>query len=144
MPLVSPVTSRRQALGLSSAAYAAKIFPAAAPPAPDAELLDLCRQLDADSQDLRHHDLLCATHAPTLMNEDEVVDVLWRAHDAIELIAATPATTTAGIRAKATALRQALMQAVGVATGLTFEEQAEDYELLAMSLARDIDRVHHG
>ena len=110
----------------------------AAPPDPDARLLELCRQLDADSRELRRHELLCAAGAPTLADDGEVYDVLRRAHGTIELIAAIPATTAAGIRAKAGALGHALMQAVDVATGLTFEEQAEDYELLAMSLVRDL------
>jgi hypothetical protein len=72
------------------------------------------------------------------MNEGEVDYVLGRANNAIELIAATPAITTAGIRAKAAALGHALMQAVAVRPDLGFEEQAEDYELLAMSLVRDL------
>jgi hypothetical protein len=139
--LLSFAPSRRQALGLGAAACIAKISrpPTAAPPDPDAELLDLCRQLDDDSRALQHYeamDLVGWTQA----DQDQADVLMFRVHDTIEAISTVPATTRAGIHAKADALGHALKQAVAVETGLTFEEQAEDYELLAMSLVRDLGR----
>jgi hypothetical protein len=48
-----------------------------------------------------------------------------------------PSHSAAGVRAKAGALGDALLHAVGVRPD-DFEDQAEDYEALAMSLVRDL------
>jgi hypothetical protein len=143
MPKASmmPTTSRRQTLQFSSmAATVSLLTPAlavAATPGPDADLLGLCRQLEDDTHALRSYEALTlALWKPTDQAEVEVLLGHW--HGTIDQIIPLPARTAAGIRTKAAALGHALMQKVAVSTGLSFDQQAEDYELLAMSLVRDL------
>jgi hypothetical protein len=67
--------------------------------------------------------------------------LLDRWHDMLSQVTALPAGTSAGLRAKAGALRLALIQKVKTESHRSFEEQAEDFELLAMSLALDLATV---
>ena len=107
----------------------------------DAALLDLCRQFDIDDRALQQHDWLCAhRHAP-LLDDSAFSALLDRWHDILSKVTALPAGTSAGLRAKAGALRLALIQEVKTESHRSFEEQAEDFELLAMSLALDLATV---
>jgi hypothetical protein len=74
----------------------------------------------------------------TQADQDQADVLMFRVRDTIGEISAIPATTQGGIHAKAGALGHALTQGVLVDLTLSFEEQAEDYELLAMSLVRDL------
>jgi hypothetical protein len=107
-------------------------------PGRDAVLLDLCNQLDADTQALQRYEALPLTPDWQQSDQDSIDVVSDRWHVALAEITVLPALTTAGIRAKAGALGHALRQAIAVEVGLTFEQQAEDYEKLAMSLVRDL------
>jgi hypothetical protein len=114
---------------------------AIATPGADAELLDLCRLLDDDSRTLQHNETMDIT-GWTQADQDEADDLMWRLHDTIEARAAIPATTLAGIQAKAVATGHALKQGIIVDLTLSFDEQAEDYTRLAMSLVRDLVGGH--
>lgn len=132
------ITSRRNALRFGlGATVAGLVTPAIAAPNGDAALLDLCHELDAGTGRLQRHDLAAAARRETI-GEDELYDLLDEWNASIERIISVPARTTGGIRAKAGALGNALMLRVCVNTGEGFEEQAEDYERLAMSLVRDL------
>jgi hypothetical protein len=102
-------------------------------PGADAALLDLCRRFDADAIALRHHD-----DATAHLKDDDLLPLLDSFAVTMNRIIATRAKTDAGLRAKGGALHHALMQRVAVHTNESFEEQAEDYEMLAFSLTRDI------
>ena len=131
------ITTRRNALRIGTAATIAGLGnPLIAQPAalgPDTELLKLCGAFDADSLALRRHD--DASHA---LSDIELYPLLDRWCVTIDRITAIPARSLIGIRAKATALGHALMQQVAVNIATIFEDQASGYELLAMSLARDL------
>lgn len=110
--------------------------PAPRPATPDAALIDLCRQFDEDTRALQRYDALAMLNETR--DEDELDDLSERWHDALHEITAIPASTTVGIRAKAVALGQALMQCAFIDTEVSADEQGEDYERLAMSLVRDL------
>jgi hypothetical protein len=140
------ITTRRNALRLGAAAtVAGLITPAIAAPNGDAELLDLCHHLSADSFRLRQHDAACAgafaSDPRMAMDDGETDSVLDSWYDTLDQIIAIPAATGVGIRAKATALGHALMQCAFVDTDLSVDEQGENYERLAMSLVRDLAAV---
>jgi len=111
----------------------------------DATLLSLCRQLDAETREIELNDARvpsqCSADAALAMEDGEFEALLGRWRDTIKEIAALPARTSAGIRTKAAALRQTLMQEVAYRRdegAPSFEEQADVHELLAMSLSRDL------
>jgi hypothetical protein len=106
------------------------------PATPDAALIDLCRQFDDDTHALQRFDALATLNGT--YDEDELNDLSERWHGALHEITTIPAHTTAGIRAKAVALGQALMQCAFIDTEVGVDEQGEDYERLAMSLVRDL------
>jgi hypothetical protein len=116
--------------------------PSAVAASPDDVLLDLCRQFDTDTRELERNDALtvaqCAIDPRLSLDDDALDPLLDRWHDTLNEIIALPARTATGLRAKGGALGNALVQKVAVETGVSFEEQAEDYERLAMSLARDL------
>jgi hypothetical protein len=111
-------------------------------PIRDWALLDLCRQFERDSRELTRNDALTwedVAADPTLsLADDALVPLLDRWQDTMDQIIHIPARTATGIQAKARALGHALDQKVAVDINLRFEDQAKDYELLAMSLVRDL------
>jgi hypothetical protein len=131
--------SRRQALGLGAAAYFAAIpSPSVKVPSnPDAALIDLCRQLDADTLVLQGYDARALAGDRT-EDQDELDLLLGQWHVGLDEIISLSATTMTGIRAKATALGHALMQCAFVDTDMSVDEQGENYARLAMSLVRDL------
>jgi hypothetical protein len=131
-----------QALGLGAAAYLAAIpRPSAKVPSnPDAALIDLCRLFDDDTRALQRFDAL-AKLSGSDDDEDALNDLLDQWHDTLDQIIAMPAAMGAGIRAKATALGNALMQCAFIDTNVSVDEQGENYARLAMSLVRDLAAV---
>lgn len=142
------ITTRRNALRLSAAATVtgllAPVIAIAAPIGPhaDAGLLDMCRQFDVDSRAVRDYDARALAGDRTApMDQNELDLLLEQWDDGLDEIISLSATTMAGIRAKATALGHALMQCAFVDTDMSVDEQGENYELLAMSLVRDLAAV---
>jgi hypothetical protein len=65
--------------------------------------------------------------------------VLWpREDELVAFITDTPARTPEGIQAKAEALQIWLNRRIPVSLDNSFDDEAEDHEMLAMSLARDV------
>jgi hypothetical protein len=136
---VAYTTTRRKSLRLCAVSVIAGLLkPASAEPVArrDAKLLSLCHHFDAVALALRHHD-----DATAELEDDDLLPLLDGFADTIAQIIAMPASTGGGIRAKAGALYHALMQRVAVDVDESFEDQAEDYERLAMSLTRDLTAV---
>lgn len=141
MAEIISITTRRSALRFGlGATVAGLITPAIAAPSADTKLLDLCRRFDDDSRTVQHYEAMGLT-GWTDADQEQADAVMWRLHYAIEAIGNIPATTRAGIQAKAVALGHALRQGIIVDLGLSFNEQAEDYARLAMSLVRDMAAV---
>lgn len=111
-------------------------------PGADAALLNLCRQMDADTRELQRNDrptpAQCEADPTLSRNDDALVPRLTRWNETVGQIIVIPARTMAGIRAKAGALGHALLLKAFIDTKLSPEEQGEDYEQLAMSLVRDL------
>jgi len=95
------------------------------------------RRLDDDSRAVQHYETMDLT-GWTAAHQDQADALMFRVRDTIIGLSAIPAMTQGGIHAKARALGHALKQGVHTDLDLTFDEQAEDYELLAMSLVRDM------
>lgn len=126
-----PALSRRAALA-APAALVAVAAPAVAAVSRDAELLAACEELQASYRQLMA--LNAADDAP-----DEVMDAaIQRWHRAQEWVSDLPATTLAGVRAKAAALMAAIRHDVVVKIGSTVEEYADLHEWLAYRLAEDV------
>ncbi|MBX6745236.1 MAG: hypothetical protein IRY87_24640 [Acetobacteraceae bacterium] len=122
---------RRAALA-APAAFVVATMPAVAAVSPDAELLAACEEL----QDCYRH--LMALNAAD-DTPDEVGDAaIQRWHQAQERVSDLPATTPAGVRAKAAALMAVIRHDVVVKIGGTVEEYAVPHEWLAYRLAEDI------
>lgn len=134
------ITTRRNALRLSVAATIAGLL--APTSIGDVRLLDLCRQFDADTLALQGYDARAlAGERDAPMDQNELNLLLDQWHDGLDEIITLSATTMTGIRAKACALGHALTQCAFVDTDVSVDEQGENYELLAMSLVRDLAAV---
>jgi len=126
-----PSLSRRAALA-APAALVVAAMPAVAAVSPDAELLAACEELQASYRQLMA--LNAADDVP-----DEVGDAaIQRWHRAQERVSELPATTLAGIWAKAAALMAAIRHDVVAKIGGTVEEYADLHEWMAYRLAEDI------
>lgn len=121
--------SRRAALAAPAALVAAPVMAA---PHPDAALLAACAELKAAERATREAD------AALLCSDAEIAAVSRRWSDAMEAVSDLPATTPAGVRAKAEALLIATRREVTVFDGETLEDSCESHEWLAYRLAEDI------
>ena len=127
--------SRRGFLALTAGASALATLPVPALASPDAELIALC----AEYRTRRALIWTMDNPAPGQEFTDDECNVASRAmYQALEDIADMTATTAAGLRAKAGALRIAFEYDVPVMKVDTVEDCAERHEWLAFTLARDI------
>jgi hypothetical protein len=122
--------SRRAALAAPVALAAATA--GAAPTHPDAALIAACEELKAAERATREADA-----APSC-SDAEMHAVCRRWSAAVEAVSDLPATTPAGVRAKAEAVLIALRREVTVFPGETFEASCAPHEWLAFRLAEDI------
>ena len=130
-----PKPSRRALLagaaaGLPVLGVAADAAAAPATAAADAALLAACDDVRAADRECERVD-----HGNVSRAEVEAAAERWT--EAVRRAAEIPATTDAGTRAKAEALRIVLRREVDLFEG-TFEAQAAPHERLAMSLAGDV------
>ena len=125
--------TRRGALAGAALAQVSPAAPMVAVAAePDAALLAACEELKAVERATREVD------EDPRISDAAVGAVARRWSAAVESESDLPATTPAGIRAKAEALRLVLRREVPVHFGETFEDSCEPHEWLAFKLAEDI------
>jgi hypothetical protein len=113
-----------RALLAGTAALAAAGAPAgpaiaAAAPEPDAELLAACARLHVADR------AVAAANADPDVEDAKLTRVVREWVDALEAVPDLPATTPAGVRAKAAGVRAAIERIVPIRTGSTVEECAE-------------------
>jgi hypothetical protein len=135
--------SRRQALGLGAAAACTATIPRSPPSTafgPDAKLIAQC----GETTRLRGmmNAVVDAMMGLSFEKAEEFQPDLDRTTtaycEAVELVATIPAVSPAGVRAKATCLRDSIEEEIGIAGG---ECMGDRQHVLAWSLLRDMATV---